>query len=72
MNTCCCVSDLGPELNRIACPVHSDEGLAADAARYRKIRYARKFVGMLETVTMHVDTDAEYDEAVDRMPEPRS
>jgi hypothetical protein len=44
--------------------------LRDDAERYRRIRYCRKFVGMLETATMHCETDAEYDEAVDALPTP--
>lgn len=49
----------------------ANASLLADAERYRRIRYCRKFVGMLETATMHCETDAEYDEAVDGMPAPK-
>lgn len=55
-----------------AARIRTEEILARDAERYRKIRAARGFVGMLEFVTAHADTDADYDAAVDTLPEEKS
>ena len=42
--------------------------LRADAERYRRIRAAHKFIGMLEFAVAHAGTDEEYDAAVDTLP----